>query len=166
VSQTSVVLGSAFQPITDSFCYVLDEAQVAGNQYMGAFADADGEIRQPVLRPIIRYLTSPSNDGIKVIVSGTGFSLNLFKTTRTSGVAKGSSQWRVVHNTGDFSDRDVQSKYVFRYLPRSFLISTSGAHLQTRIYDWLRGRYVVNRAQAIAYVFGLGIGLLSVTWRS
>ena len=158
------VLGPAFNPTTDVFSYVLDQAQVAGARYLGAFSDANGAVERPVLRPIIQHLTYPPNDLIKVIVSGTGFSFDLFKTVLASGVSKVESEWRVVHETGDFSDQGVQWGYVSRYLPLKFLLSPSGCHLQIRIHNWLRGRYVVNKTGAIAHVFRIGIGLLSVTW--
>ena len=110
---------------TDTFYYVLDEAQFAGNQYMGAFVDADGKIQRPVLRPIILRMMDSAKElsgNVKMVVSGTGFSLSLFKAIMASGVGKDS--WDIVHATGDFSDPDTQSSYVSRYLPSSFLIST------------------------------------------
>jgi hypothetical protein len=133
------ILGSAFK---GPFFYVLDEAQVAGERYMGAFADADGKVPRPVLRPIIRYLASPMDPCIKIIVSGTGFSLELFKTVMTSSVGK-DSPWDIVHTTGDFSKQDEQLAYISRYVPPSFLLSQSGNILKARMYDWLRGRYAV-----------------------
>lgn len=39
------VLGSAFNPTVNSIFYALDEAQVAGKQYMGTFADTNGKAR-------------------------------------------------------------------------------------------------------------------------
>jgi hypothetical protein len=141
----SGVLGSAFNSRTDSFFYVLDDAHVASTKYMGAFADVDGMVQQPVLHPIIRYISATDLIVVKAIVSGTSFSLDHFKTFRAAGVAKDSSMWDVVHITGEFSDTDTQSAYISRYLPPSFLLSESGTHFKTRIYDWLRGRYVVNK---------------------
>jgi hypothetical protein len=158
------VLGSAFNSTT-SFFYVLDEAQVAGKQYMGAFADQVGNAQRPVLSPIIRHLAT-SDRLVNLIVSGTGFSLKLFQTVLASGISKGPAAWQVAHVTGDFSKKDVQLAYVSCYLPPSFLLSTSGTHLKTRMYEWLRGRYVVNETKAVVHVFGLGIGLLLVTWKN
>jgi hypothetical protein len=135
------ILGSAFAPL-DTFFYVLDEAQVAGKQYMGAFADANGKVSRPVLRPIIRHLVT-TDPSIKIIISGTGFSLELFKTVVTSGVGKDSATWNTVHDTGDFSEQAKQLAYISRYVPSSFLISPSGEILKVRTYEWLRGRYVV-----------------------
>jgi len=143
----SSVLGSSFNSKADSFFYVIDEAQVAGEQYMGAFADRDGSTKRPVLYPIIQYIMEWERDIIKVIVSGTGFSLDLFKPImKTWGVGKDRPKmFDVIHTTGDFSDPDIQFRYISRYLPPAFLASDSGAHLTTRVYDWLRGRYVLTK---------------------
>ena len=137
----STVLGPAFrQP---AFLHVLDEAQVAGEKYVGAFVDQAGKAPRPVLRPIILGLTSQSKFSTKMVVSGTGFSLSLFEKLVTSQVLKGESKWgNVVYMTGDFSDRNTQSAYISRYLPGSFLDSESGALLMTCMHEWLRGRCV------------------------
>lgn len=138
------VLGPPFKAAVDPFFYVFDEAQVADKQYMDAFCDANGKTRRPVLRPIIRYLAKSSTPLIRVIVSGTGFSLESFKTAPTSGVGKDSSMlWGIVDKTGDFMDKDRQLEYLTRYLPPSFLASKSGESLKFRMHEWLRGRYVV-----------------------
>lgn len=140
----TTVLQSAFDPEHDTFFYVLDEAQVAGDRekgHMGAFADANSEIRRPVLRPIVRaWARATFDESIQFIVSGTGFSLDLFKTVLTSGVGKDPDAWDVVHTTGDFADRERQKSYVTRYLPPSFLLLQSGATLLRRMFEWLRGR--------------------------
>jgi hypothetical protein len=136
----TAILGPAFDPPLNHFFYVLDEAQVAGREYMGSFADANGEISQPVLPSLIRSLVSPL---VKTIVAGTGFSLEMFRTVVTSGMGKETAEWDNVYSTGDFSDQDVQLAYISRYLPPSFLISPSGEILKARMYEWLRGRYVV-----------------------
>jgi len=141
---TAEYSGKVFKMINpESFFYVIDEAQVAGEVYLGAFADGQGSIPRPVLRPIIRHMEMTSNCG--VIVSGTGFSLKLFEDAMASGVGKDRTNWDVQYNTGDFSDQEVQSAYVSRFLPPSFLSSASGVHFETRIYRWLRGRYVVTK---------------------
>jgi hypothetical protein len=134
----STVLGSAFNSSTDVFQYILDEAQVAGQQYMGCFADVDGKQKRPVLRPFIRFLAKYSVKDITT-VSGTGFSPEILKTLLTSGVGK-VGDWDAVHETGDFQDQKVQEAYVSHYLPPTFLASHSCLMLMTRIYDWLRGR--------------------------
>jgi len=138
-------LCSQFSPLSmlgPSFFYVIDEAQVAGELYMGAFADQAGTAKRPVLHPIIQQMMESAHTGTVVIISGTGFSLEYYKTAMTSGVGKGSSSFDVVYTTGDFSEPATQSFYISRYLPLSFLASDSGSHLKTRVYNWLRGRYV------------------------
>ena len=138
------ILGPAFDPPLNYFFYVLDEAQVAGKQYMGAFSDADGKLPRPVLRPLVQNLASWDQYAvIRTIVSGTGFSFELFKQVVTSGVGKGNTAWDSVHSTGEFSDQDAQLAYISRYVPPPFLTSMSGEILKTRMYEWLRGRYVV-----------------------
>jgi hypothetical protein len=131
----------------DSFFVVIDEAQVAGDTYMGAFSDRFDKIECGVLRPIILHMTwlsQLSGDLVKVIISGTGFSLEPFKTDGTE-VGGYTTMWDFVHTTGDFSDHNTQLAYNSRYLPPSFLLSDSGTYLQTRIYHWLRGRYVETK---------------------
>ena len=93
----SSVLGSSFNSTTDSFFYVIDEAQVASERYLGAFADETGAKKRPVLSPIIQHMTESTRVGIKVIISGTGFSLELCKELMASGVGKDSSGFDVVH---------------------------------------------------------------------
>jgi hypothetical protein len=139
----SAVLGSAFDHKRDTFFYILDEAQVAGEQtngHMGAFSDANCKIPRPVLRPIVRAWTASTPPTVKIIVSGTGFSLDLFRTVLTSGIGKDPNAWDVVHTMGDFINRKRQESYVARYLPPSFLHSKSGAALLRRVFEWLRGR--------------------------
>ena len=136
------VLGSAFTSGQDTFFYVLDEAQVAGQSHVDAFSDVNGKVHQPVLRPIIGAWSNLPSESVKFIVSGTGFSLSLFQTVLTSGVGKASfeSTWKVVHRTGDFTIQNLQKAYIYRYLPPTFLSSPSGVVLLSRMYEWLRGR--------------------------
>ncbi|PVF99445.1 hypothetical protein CPB86DRAFT_814023 [Serendipita vermifera] len=125
-------------PGSDQFFYVLDEVQVTGRIHKVCFSDADGELWQPVLWPIIRKMTE--NSLFPIIVSGTGFSLEHFKDVLTSGVSKHSSQtWTVQHTTGDFTLQEVQSSYISHYLPSSFLNSPSGTLLGDHMFKWLRG---------------------------
>ena len=134
------VLGSAFNANCDRFYYVLDDAQAAGRRHMGSFVDTTGQTARPVLRPIIRTWNSTIVQWrITFIVSGTGFSLELFTDVLGSGVAK-ESAWQVVHEVGNFIEQPVQERYISRYLPAAFLESPSGALLRNRMHDWLRGR--------------------------
>ena len=126
-----------------SFFVVIDEAQVSGEEYMGAFASSDGKTKRPVLRPLAQYFRT-YHPGTPLIVSGTGFSLPVFVDVMGSNVGKATIPPLVVHSTGDFFDQDVQLSYVCRYLPPTFLASDSGKHLETRIRRWLRGRCVAT----------------------
>ena len=124
------------------FC-VIDEAQVAGEVYMGAFSSGDGKTPCPVLRPLVGYFKSlPS---IRLIVSGTGFSLSLFTDVMGSNVSKATTPPFVDHFTGNFFEEEAQLSYVARYLPHTYLDSESGKHLKTRIRRWLRGRCVATK---------------------
>ena len=135
------VLGVAFKFECNKFFYVLDEAQVAGETHMGAFADVNGEIRQPILHPIIGACNNTSSESIRFIVSGTGFYFTLFQTGLTSGVGKATGRAsRKEHQTGDFVNRDLQESYLSRYLPSTFLSSPSGTALVSRMFEWLCGR--------------------------
>jgi hypothetical protein len=133
---------------SNSMFFIIDEAQAAGEACMGAFLSHDGKTEGPVLRPIVRYFGSfPAN--IKVIVSGTGFSLELFKNVAGSPVAKAPApSWEVRYTTGNFFDREVQLRHVDRYLPSTYLDSASGKHLKIRIWTWLRGRCVATKVLA------------------
>jgi len=81
---------------------------------MGAFTDQAGTAKRPLLHPIIQQMMESAQTGTIVIMSGTGFSLELFKTVMTSGVGKVSSGFGVVYTTGDFSEPGTQFLYIFR----------------------------------------------------
>jgi hypothetical protein len=136
------ILGSAFDN-KSGFLYVLDEAQKAAKQYMNAFSDSDGVLPRPVLRPIIKYFTL-NNTYAKIITSGTGFSLKHFEDIIGSVTSKQFAKWSIEYEIGDFEDQEKQMAYVEAYLPPEFLLSNSGMQLKIRMYNWLRGRYVVN----------------------
>lgn len=137
-----VVLGPTFNDSIHRFYYVLDEVQVAAQSLRGCFSDAKGLIKRPVLRPILQRLSQDSKNNI--VVSGTGFHVDDFRTVVSSGVVKGSEPWHVEYSTGDFSDQETQRSYTARYLPMQFLNSHSGEILQNRMHEWLRGRFVVH----------------------
>ena len=126
-----------------SFFVVIDEAQVAGEEYMGAFSSSDGETKHPVLHLLAQYFRT-YHPAILLIVSGTGFSLPVFMDIMGSNVSKATILPLVVHSTSDFFNQDVQLSYVCRYLPPTFLASDSGKHLKTCIQQWLWGRCVAT----------------------
>jgi hypothetical protein len=135
---SAIVLGP--ESANSTFFYVLDEGQVVGKQHMGALADSDCRHKRPVLLPIIKAFANSRHPTVKIIVSGTAFSLDLFKTVLTSGIGKVPDKWDVVCGTGDFMNRSKQERYITRYLPPSFLGGPSGIALVTRMFEWLRGR--------------------------
>jgi hypothetical protein len=137
------ILGSEFN---EHFFYVIDEIQVAGMKYRECFSDARGKEERPVLRPILQTLSSDS-DYATIIVSGTGFSLSDFKTVFVSSVGKADDEWTTEYLTGDFTNPSIQSTYIERYLPASYLNSPSGSVLMRRMHKWLRGRYVIKSCQ-------------------
>ncbi|KAF8225140.1 hypothetical protein L208DRAFT_1409043 [Tricholoma matsutake] len=134
-TRPAAILGSAFDH--DNFFYILDEAQVAGERYMGAFADVSTTVRRPVLRPIVCAWSRVRTKGS---ITHPGFSLDLFQTVLVSGVGKVPDQWNVARHTGDFKNSGTQLSYISRYLPPSFLRS-SGTGLVSRMFEWLRGRH-------------------------
>src|SRR5260221_14785489 len=62
--------------------------------------------------PIIQELVK---SGSSVIVSGTGFSLDLFKMVLASSVGKTCTTWAVHYETGDFSERETQLAYLSQF---------------------------------------------------
>jgi hypothetical protein len=142
-----IVLGSQFNRESDRFFYVVDEIQVAGTLHQGSFCNENGTKARPVLRPMIRTLSSDSAD-TTVIVSGTGFSLSDFKAVFVSSVGKADNEWTTEYSTGDFTNSSIQSSYIERYLPASYLNSPSGLVLMRRMRRWLCGRYVIKSCQA------------------
>ena len=126
---------------------VINEAQTAGGEYMGAFLGGEGDVPHPVLRPLVWFLDDEKLGNIRAIVSGTGFSLPLFQKLFASCVGKGNKDtWEVVHATSDFSNQKHPLLYAHRYLPSTFLQTKSGGHLNDRIVRWLRGSRVATRA--------------------
>jgi hypothetical protein len=159
------VLGHHYNPSNDKFFFVLDEAQALGSEPLHCFADAAGVNSRPVLKPIIQNLTRRKG---KVIISGTGFSLESFKTVLASGVGKSSweSGWSIEYVTGDFTDQATQEAYLRRFLPPSYLFSPSGVSLVKRSFEWLRGRYVENSYDESYVIYYTGTASLHALSRS
>lgn len=113
---------------------------------MGAFLGGEGDVPNPVLHPLVRFLDDEKLGNICAIVSGTGFSLSLFQKLFASCVGKGNKDiWEVVHAISDFSNQEHLLLYVHRYLPSTFLQMKSGGHLNDHIVRWLQGRCVATR---------------------
>ena len=135
----STILSPDFDPSADTFFYVLDEAQVAGSQHIHAFSDTSFSKARPVLRPIVQELT---RQYVKIIVSGTGFSLDLFKSVLASSIGKTPTTWDIHYQIGDFSNQETQFAYISRFFPSPFFHTPRGDLIKSRMYEWLRGRYV------------------------
>jgi hypothetical protein len=121
--------------------FVLDEAQVASETSEPMFCDVTGKHDRPLLRPILRFFEKSQFDSIQFILSGTGFSWQVFQRLANSGVAKTLPEtWEFYHGSGGFHDQASQEAYIRRYIPDSFLGTPSGKRLLERSYRWLRGR--------------------------
>jgi hypothetical protein len=126
------------------FC-VLDEAQVPTNKFLGFFSsNTEPAQPRPLIRPIIQYWTSVLP---RLVISGTGISMQDLETVLGSAVAKesGSPQPETVTDLGAFDTEEDQREYLEYYLPRDFLDSESGEVLASRVGYWLHGRYVSHR---------------------
>ncbi|KAG8821329.1 hypothetical protein FRC17_009854 [Serendipita sp. 399] len=133
---TKKILGSQFDPATEEFVYVLDNAQVAGELYPFAFADARNESPRSVLRPIIRaiHYTNSNLRPIRIVLSGAGLSIGMLENMLTSSVGIGKNAlWKQENDINDFMDQNAQLAYLSRYLPPSFLKSPTGEILKARI---------------------------------
>jgi hypothetical protein len=79
--------------------------------------------------------------GGRVIVSGTGLSMEELKEAFNSTVVKESDPptmcWT---DTGFFDNRADQQEYMEQYMPPQFLNTVSGQALVSRIELWLHGR--------------------------
>jgi hypothetical protein len=124
--------------------FVLDEAQSASETSTRRgviFCDKTGREDRPLLRPILRFFEMSQFNSIQFILSGTGFSWQVFQRVADSGVAKNVAKtWKFYHGSGGFYDQTTQSAYIRQYIPDSFLETPSGKRLLERSYWWLRGR--------------------------
>lgn len=76
-----------------------------------------------------------------MIVAGTGISKDVVDQAMASAIMK-DSRYRWCSDTGAFDHRDVQIRYLQKYLPKSFLGSNAGVRLMERVWYWLHGRFV------------------------
>jgi hypothetical protein len=135
-----------FYPDSDpeKLFFVLDEAQIVSeaSETRGAiFCDKTGKNDRPLLRPILRFFEKSQFLSIQFILSGTGFSWQVFQRVANSGVAKiPPDTWEFYHGSGGFYDQTAQEAYIRQYIPDFFLDTPSGKRLLERSYLWLRGR--------------------------
>ncbi|KAF8523132.1 hypothetical protein BU17DRAFT_86285 [Hysterangium stoloniferum] len=121
------------------FIIALDEAQHAARLYRYSFVSSSSpEIFQSVLRETVKVFLHST---VKVIVSGTGLSLEEVEDALSSSVGKPSGRFETFVDLG-MSDNPLKLDVTLRqYVPLSFLESDSAKYLQQRIREYLPGRY-------------------------
>jgi hypothetical protein len=126
---------------TPLFC-VLDEAQHAATQHNSAFRSDQNGAHRPILREIVKAWESQSfGQGVFMVVAGTGISKDVVDQAMASAIMK-DSRYRWSSDTGAFDRRDVQQRYLEKYLPKPLLESDIGVRLLERVWYWLHGRFV------------------------
>lgn len=126
---------------TPFFC-VLDEAQHAATQHNTAFRSDQNGAHRPILREIVKAWESQSfGQGVFMVVAGTGISKDVVDQAMASAIMK-DSRYRWCSDTGAFDRKDVQQRYMQKYLPKRLLESDVGVRLLERVWYWLHGRFV------------------------
>lgn len=121
------------------FC-VLDEAQHAATQHSSSFRSDQNGAYRPILREIVKAWEGQSfGQGVFMVVAGTGISKDVVDQAMASAIMK-DSRYRWCSDTGAFDSRDVQRRYLEKYLPRALLSSELGQRLLERVWYWLHGR--------------------------
>ncbi|KIM37392.1 hypothetical protein M413DRAFT_20297 [Hebeloma cylindrosporum] len=137
---TQAQLSTSDTPQTPLFC-VLDEAQHAATQHNTAFRSDQNGAHRPILREIVKAWESQSfGQGVFMVVAGTGISKDVVDQAMASAIMK-DSRYRWCSDTGAFDRKDVQQRYMQKYLPKSLLQSDVGVRLLERVWYWLHGRY-------------------------
>jgi hypothetical protein len=123
--------------VHDLFC-VIDEAQSPAEMYEDYFvSDKNQAISRPVLSEMVKSLSSHMP---KLIVSGTGLSMQAVEEVLGSAVAKVSApKVRRFTNLGAFDGSEDQLRYMTKYVPPLFFEGSHGILLE-RIAYWLHGR--------------------------
>ncbi|KAH9475550.1 hypothetical protein JR316_0012665 [Psilocybe cubensis] len=125
---------------TPLFC-VLDEAQHAATQHNSSFRSDQNGAHRPILREVVKAWEGQSfGQGVFMVVAGTGISKDVVDQAMASAIMK-DSRYRWCSDTGAFDHKEVQVRYLQKYLPQSLLDSNAGVRLVERIWYWLHGRY-------------------------
>ncbi|KAF8152550.1 hypothetical protein B0H34DRAFT_663642 [Crassisporium funariophilum] len=125
---------------TPIFC-VLDEAQFAATQHNSSFRSDQNGCHRPILREIVKAWEGQSfGQGVFMVVAGTGISKDVVDQAMASAIMK-DSRYRWCSDTGAFDHKDVQERYLQKYLPGSLVLSDLGIRLMERAWYWLHGRY-------------------------
>jgi len=119
------------------FC-VLDEAQVPTELASECFKSKDKPYED---RPILRELIMAWSGTLpKLIISGTGISMEKTDVVLSSRIAKEGGEVQTFTDLGVFDSEEGQRAYMERYLPSGFLNGPSGEKLASRAAYWLHGR--------------------------
>ena len=120
------------------FIVGLDEAQHAARLYPNSFiSSTNNEVFRSIIREMATVFTKSS---IKLVVSGTGLSLDDLTEAMGSGVSKPSEGIQQFHQLGMFDTWLKLKSFLERYVPATVLESHSGYRLQQRIREYLQGR--------------------------
>lgn len=122
---------------------VLDEAQKAAASFLKAFPSRTTPgIYRPVLTEIVFAWSTLDTTNSSLIFVVTGTSLDV--PTMSNALATTAHKidiFKEYNDTGGFDDKDAQTDYISRYLPRSaILLQEEYDDLFERAYVWLRGR--------------------------
>jgi hypothetical protein len=120
------------------FTIALDEAQQAVRLHRFCFLSS-GELSKfrSILREIVKVFSSLV---VKIVVSGTGLSLEEVEDSLNSSVGKPLGQFQTFVELGMFDNPLKLEAILQRYIPSSILKSPSGKSLRTRIREYLPGR--------------------------
>jgi hypothetical protein len=121
---------------------VLDEAQIAPDRYSTAFytEQSDKKTEDGHGRSVLREMVTNFNLielPTRIIVAGTGLSLDSTAKDSTSTIGKTVGDFAVWNNTGGFNTQYSQSQYICDKLEGKVL----SQQILDRAWHWLRGRY-------------------------
>jgi len=127
-----------YMPATH-FIVAVDEAQQAVRKYPHSFVSStDDRKYRSVIREIANVFTGQQLQ-IKLVVSGTGVTMDDLRDSVASGVSKPKTVG-LYHDLGMFDTWSKLKHFLERYLPATFLESPSGLRLQQRMREYLLGR--------------------------
>jgi hypothetical protein len=119
------------------FILGLDKAQQASRMYPCSFISSNElNTAQSIICEVVKVFTKLP---IKLIVSGTGVSLQDLQGTMASGVSK-SDAVELFHKLGMFDTWPKLKSFVDIYIPPHIFNSSSGHHLEQRMKEYLQGR--------------------------
>ncbi len=127
-----------YLPRSSNFFITLDEAQVANRLNRFSFLSSSNRTKsRSVLREIVKVFSVLVS---RIVVSGTGLSLEDVENDLTSGVAKPLGRFKTFVDFGMLDDPLKLGATLRKYIPPSILESDSGKSLQLRIREYLPGR--------------------------